>query len=61
MWQGSGRFNRRKMEPIEGSETSVFKPQTPGRIFILGRDLARKWHVQSEEDGTDRGFRNVGF
>jgi len=49
------------MEPIEGSETSAFKPQTPGRIFILGRDVARKWQVQSEEDGTDRGFRNVGF
>jgi len=49
------------MEPIEGSETSDFKPQTPGRIFILGRDAGRKWQVQSEEDGTDRGFRNVGF
>jgi len=49
------------MEPIGGSETSVFRPQTPGRIFILERDVARKWQVQSEEDGTDRGFRNVGF
>ena len=49
------------MELIEGSETSAFKPQTPGLIFIVERDVARKWQVQSEEDGTDRGFRNVGF
>jgi len=49
------------MEQIEGSETSAFKPQTLGRIFILGRDVARKRQVQSVEDGTDRGFRNVGF
>jgi len=61
MWQGSGRANRRKLEPIESSETSDFKPETLGRIFILGRDVARKWQVLSEEDGTDRGFRNVGF
>jgi len=30
-------------------------------IFILRRDVARKWQGQSEEDGTDREFRNVGF
>ena len=46
LWQGSGRANREesdrtgrvdaqqvvpmKMEPIEGSETSAFRPQTPG-------------------------------
>jgi len=49
------------MKQIEVSETSAFRPQTPGPIFILGRDVARKWQVQSEEDGTERGFRNVGF
>jgi hypothetical protein len=38
----------RKMEPIEGSQTSVFKPQTPGNYpkeNILQTKCYRMWDI----------------
>jgi hypothetical protein len=65
-----------KMELIEGSETSAYTNQTPGNYpkenllysehseslksrirHLYGEETAR----QAYEDGTDRGFRNVGI
>ena len=44
----------RKMEPIEGSETSAFKPQTPGKnksLFFL--HLPRKMEpIEGSETST---------
>ena len=57
-----------KMELIEGSETSAIRTQTPGNYpkeNILhiehGESLKSRITPPAYEDGTDRGFRNVGY
>ena len=53
-----------KMEPIEGSETSAF-----GHFLVTTLSSINTTNIPTRvilpspayEDGTDRGFRNVGF